>query len=555
MPADADTAARTVAVGVELGFVLRTIQLCSWLVFFLAWMQIGRGDWLHQKIRNSYLKFWGKFFVLAYPVMLALSVLGHKGLVAHFLVWSYYPALAAHLGLSFAAAMTLWFLRIWPAGDAKLFFLLALAFPLMGLPGSFHSGMRFFEVLINTFVPATVVLFLLSLEYIWRTRFKSQKLFLGSLGPRRELDFFREQSREAWRLFKPLLIERLGRALAFSRNLWRTARVRGIRSAADLLRWGVSVIGNPGAAAAAVFDWLFSMILMSLVTYYLGSIVGSALLRTTFMFVLFFVWSRMQQFLGQVWSLLLGSAVFAAALLRSPEFDYGQLLVAFANISVFSLAIRLGMGWTLRVLAGRVVLVFLSIGGLAAFPFIDYVLEPVVNILLLPLLQFLVGLVPWGIIGGIEALKSFSASAAAWADAAVQVDFEAFSSLVGWTLEGTVLTWAAMGLFFGLAMVFARIWDLESFESVDAGRIAPQMLLAPALIERLKEDEEFFEENFSDLYADGLTPDQVEALKRWCAEHSVASVPLAPTLSFASWIFAGYLLTAVIDGHLLKFVF
>ena len=112
-----------------------------------------------------------------------------------------------------------------------------------------------------------------------------------------------------------------------------------------------------------------------------------------------------------------------------------------------------------------------------------------------------------------------------------------------------------MVLFFGLSLVCVRICDAESYKSVQPEHIAPFMTLGPSMVERLQEDEEFFEEHFGTLYADGLTREQVEALKEWCLREEVAVVPLAPTISFANWIFVGYLLTWLIDGHVLRMVY
>lgn len=550
-----DTALRAVTVGSELGFLLRSVQVYAWLVFAAAWLQIGRGDWLHQKIRNSYLLYWGRFVLAAYPVLLLGTLMGRSGRITHFLYWAYYPALGVHLGFSLAAALTLWWLRVWPAGDAKLYCLLAAAYPLMTLPGDFHRGLRFFEVLSNIFLPAAGAVFAVSAAYVYRTRLRSQRLFLAQLGARRELDYFRDQSRELWESLKPVLARWLARAFSGGRRAGRSAKEKGLRAAAEGMRWGVEKLTHPTETAVGIFDWFLSMVLMSLATYYLGRVVQSSFLKAASMFLLFILWGRVQQRLGRAGALAVGTALFGVALYRTPEVDYGLLALSFANISVFTLAIRFGMNWTLRLIAGRMVLVFLSLAGLAAVPLLDYLIEPLLNLAVIPLLQFLVGLVPWGRLARFEWLAGPSAAAAAWSGAHARVTIDIVAPAADWLLSGTTLTWAALGLFFGLALVLARIRDLESFESVEAGRIAAQMMPGPALIEKLREDEEYFVEHFEPLYADGLTAEQAEALKEWCRERGVEAVPLAPTLSFASWIFVGYLLTVLLDGHVFQFLF
>ena len=50
----------------------------------------------------------------------------------------------------------------------------------------------------------------------------------------------------------------------------------------------------------------------------------------------------------------------------------------------------------------------------------------------------------------------------------------------------------------------------------------------------------------------GLTPDQARVLRAWCRDNEIAEVPLAPTISFANWIYLGYFLTALLQGHVLQ---
>ena len=95
------------------------------------------------------------------------------------------------------------------------------------------------------------------------------------------------------------------------------------------------------------------------------------------------------------------------------------------------------------------------------------------------------------------------------------------------------------------------MWDAESYESVRPDQIKPFMNLGPKLVEAIEDDEDFHAE-FGSFYADGLTPRQAGALRAWCEENGVESVPLAPTISFANWIYLGYFLTVVLQGHVLR---
>jgi hypothetical protein len=74
-------------------------------------------------------------------------------------------------------------------------------------------------------------------------------------------------------------------------------------------------------------------------------------------------------------------------------------------------------------------------------------------------------------------------------------------------------------------------------------------------VRQIEQDQEFREQHFETLFADGLTLEQAEALTVWCEENGIGSVPLAPTISFANWIFFGYFLTQILDGHVLQLVY
>ena len=48
---------------------------------------------------------------------------------------------------------------------------------------------------------------------------------------------------------------------------------------------------------------------------------------------------------------------------------------------------------------------------------------------------------------------------------------------------------------------------------------------------------------------------EAEELREWCLGEGVETVPLAPTISFANWIFPGYLLPRFLEGHVLRFLY
>lgn len=468
---------------------IKALQVYAWAAFLAAWAHMGWVDWTQQKIRNKYLLFWLRFAVLGYALLAAHTLSGSWGYLSTYLLWGYYRALGLYVGFSALAAYALWALRVWPAGDVKLFALLALFYPLMGLPASFRSGARFLEVLINVFVPAAAWLFVTAAFYLWRTRLSHQKDFLVQLGTRRLAPFLAAKAREAAAGFK-----------------------------AEWLAW-VEAYRNPWRLLLDAAAWLAMMVVMSMISYALNDVIASTLARTLICFGLFFVWSRFCQSLGKGWVLGLVFGAFAVLLWHNPQVNWARLIATFSHISVFSLCLFFGVQIAFKIVAGQ-----------TAF-------------LVLPFLFMLPSLVPW-------------ATLWAWAGPAAGSLAPNLRLPAGLGTElGGIAVWAAMGLFFGLALVFVRIWDAESYTSVAPEQIAPFMTLGPAMVSLISQDEDFREEYFQTFYADGLTPEQVSALRAWCSSRGIGQVPLAPTISFANWIFFGYFLTHAIDGHALRWLY
>lgn len=534
----------------ELGWVLQLARLYAWGVFFFAWLQIGRGDWLHQKIRNSYLRYWSRWILLAYVPLLGGTLLGRHGFLEQFLQWEYYGDLAFYLLLSAASAAVLWRLNVWPAGDAKLFVFLALFYPVMDLPGSFRGGLRFLEVLINAFLLSSAALLCLSLDYVWRTRMAHQREFLQAMGLRRELHYLLNESRA--------LTGDLSRLLrAWLKGLWLGRRSRELLDLAKGggLRLALGFLQDPAERALRLLDYALSLVAASLVAYYLRDVVKSVAVKSLLLFFMLFFWEQFKAVIGRGLSLALVAAGLGFAFANASNTEWDRLVASLANISVFALCIRLGMSWALQVLTGRVALLFLAFTGLAALPLADLLLVPLVSNLLLPPVQFLLNLVPWHWLGrlGLEWLSGLAARASAWAQGPVSAEWSADASLLDLLADSAIVAWGAMGVFLGLGLVLVRIWDLESYRSVTPAEIEPYMLLGPEARERVAADEDLAEE-LGTLYADGLTPRQAELLRAWCGREGVSRLPLAPTISFASPIFVGYLVTVLLDGHILKFL-
>lgn len=547
--------------------MIQATQSYAWLVFLLSWGHMGWVDWKQQKIRNHYVAFWLKFVLSGYLLIVGHTVLGEFGFVQGYILGDYYLALLGHAAFSITAAYALWWLRIWPAGDVKLFVLLSLCFPLMRIPGSFRSGLLFLEVLINVFIPAAAFLFLTAGEYLWRTRFAHFKASLGAyLGTVRfQKPRLPELSVPELRLPRALSAEVRLPDLDFRPGLGRVAASARAKAAAGwaLVRKEIAEIvdayrKNPRQLAVDAASWLTMMAVMSMISYYLQDIVKSNVLKTVICFALMFTWGRFCQFVGTGWALGIVFSAGAVALWRHPHFDLPALAVIFGHITVFSLFIYLGIQLAFKIIAGKTGYVFL------------------------PFLMMLPGLVPWRYLFGL-----------AWGGAVSLLSWFRWPSLPRLDLPGLpampslpplpappplpplpalpsvdvlpawtsaldfsgLMVWALMGLFFGLALVFVKIWDAESFKTVPIAHIDPYMTLGPSLVARIEADEDFRDEHFPTFYADGLTGEQAQALKEWCRAEGIDAVPLAPTISFANWIFLGYFLTRLLDGHVLRFLY
>ncbi|MBI3566122.1 MAG: prepilin peptidase [Elusimicrobia bacterium] len=119
-------------------------------------------DWRERKIRNRLILAGLAFAAAAAGGLFLNSLAGHwrwrLGPIGEFyLPARFYPRLALHAALSLGAGFLVWRLSVWPAGDAKLFALLALLAALVdpNLPG--FPSYLFLLLLINIFVPAGLV--------------------------------------------------------------------------------------------------------------------------------------------------------------------------------------------------------------------------------------------------------------------------------------------------------------------------------------------------------------------------------------------------------------
>lgn len=128
-------------------------------------------DLRFQKIRNRVLLWGAAFAGAAYGLALAATLSATVGvplLGGVYFNWSFYQALLFHVLLAGAAALALWNLKIWPAGDAKLFALFSLLLPLAASDLPTFPGWLFMTCLINIFLPPAF--YIVARALVWALR-------------------------------------------------------------------------------------------------------------------------------------------------------------------------------------------------------------------------------------------------------------------------------------------------------------------------------------------------------------------------------------------------
>ena len=582
---------------------LPLVQDFALTVFVALWVVVGAGDLSHQKIRHRVMLGGSAAVAAAYAALLIVTILGEYGWVHRFLLPPYYHVILSHVALCVFAALALWKLGVWPAGDAKLFVLIGALYPLLDIGDPLRYERLFLSALINTFLPAAAVLFMRACYYVYDTRLRHNLDFLRRLGWRREITFLSEQS---WTQLRD-----------YARELWPKAKALLSRLKTD-----------PRAAALTLFQWLVSMLGMSLFSYYLKDFFSSPLKLTLLWTALFTLWSRVSSLLGRYSKLLLILPI--GFVLLKPPSDWSAFGFIFRNLTLFSLCMFVGMNWAVKMLQGG-----------SGLPFMMTLLLPFLGLALGELSSLVMNGGRWVIqrlrpMGGeiaaaahglsssmragvpsqghsalsvpalnpylskarseVQGLPSLSVPQAkpylSWARStlglrnlaqriegkarglsafsvpAAKPVFNRVASAVRATLIGvvtgggpggaggrTLLIVCAMGLFFGLSLILVRLWDQEVRPIRSRQTLEPFLVLAPSFITRLKADPEFFE-TIGTLYPDGLTRDQSDRLKEWCEENAIDEVPLTPTMSFAAWIFLGFFVSHLLaGGHVLEAIF
>lgn len=151
-----------------------SLELCvragAWAVGGAAAFAVIRQDSLRRRIPNAVLR------------LLALGILAGYVLLSARFVAAFYRDGALSAGASLLAGVALWRLGVWPAGDAKLFILLAWLAPLAEPALAAQRWRLPLVLLLNTFIPAAAVILAAGGFWFWHTRLRHGAGFLGQMG-------------------------------------------------------------------------------------------------------------------------------------------------------------------------------------------------------------------------------------------------------------------------------------------------------------------------------------------------------------------------------------
>ena len=137
--------------------LIRTLSL---LVFAVLGWRVSREDFDVGKIRNRRLLDGLRLCLVGYGLHLALSLAGSLGWVEQYLVYRFYSAALLHAAISLAFSLAFWIGGVWPAGDAKFFFLCAVFLPIIAPAHRAFPYYLSLNLLVNIFVLAAVYIVL-----------------------------------------------------------------------------------------------------------------------------------------------------------------------------------------------------------------------------------------------------------------------------------------------------------------------------------------------------------------------------------------------------------
>ena len=293
----------------------QAIRLAVWVVFAWMWYVFAAHDIRTEKIRNRHVARAVLGCLAAYAVLAVWTWHGR----GRFVYWGFYGVAAAYAAEAAAAALALWLLRVWPAGDAKLFAALGLMLPLLAPLDTSYSWRLVLSALLNTFLPAAVLVVAQALLWLWRTR-------VG----------------KAWEYARK---EGVTRWLAF--HLGEEAAQLARRSPLEALRKA-----GPAKVAWNVFEQGSFFLTMAVLMTALMRLAGESMWASLALSALFyFVWRGVQAVFGRATPAL---ALLACGLLiERAALPWPALLDMIERMAVFGLCLGAGAQLLVNVLGGR----------------------------------------------------------------------------------------------------------------------------------------------------------------------------------------------------------
>ena len=144
-------------------------------VIFLIGAIISWQDFKTHKIRNKWIILGLVFGIIVYFLFFLWNLLG-KSPVSN----DYILKVIINAVISLFIAYAMWYFNLWPAGDAKLFFLFSFLLPLTYYRNSYLPLFPSFALLINIFIIALFSLFILSILYFIKNFSFSQQITIQS---------------------------------------------------------------------------------------------------------------------------------------------------------------------------------------------------------------------------------------------------------------------------------------------------------------------------------------------------------------------------------------
>ncbi|MBI3297823.1 MAG: hypothetical protein HYZ75_06655 [Elusimicrobia bacterium] len=290
--------------------MIEGVRLAAWAAFMVLFGVFAWTDLRVKKIRNGALA-WGLASALTGYAALAFWTWRAEGM---YLVWPFYGAALAHAAAAWAAGLALWQLRLWPAGDAKLFMMLGTLFPLLVPQTPLAPWRATLSTLMNCFIPAALGIVVSAFVWLWRTRVA------------RRIEAARVAGAPAWGALGGLRLRAaLAEAAARSRAAARAAAATPFKTLWRAADWA-------GFFAAAA-------VLLALITARYGQSQWTGLALCGFSF---FVWSALGALLGPVRPAVAWGG-FAWALASVPGLDGRAVAARAFHLAVFGGAIGAGV--------------------------------------------------------------------------------------------------------------------------------------------------------------------------------------------------------------------